>query len=84
LLCKSNSRLSKLKGVAEAVDTDMKSIVLTISSNEELSTFIQNQQLELKKKALLKFFTLMELLGLFHLLFENKRFEILDAIATDM
>jgi F-type H+-transporting ATPase subunit delta len=57
LLCKSNSRLSKLKGVAEAVDTDMKSIALTISSNEELNTFIQNPttRVEVKEKALLKF-----------------------------
>jgi hypothetical protein len=35
-LCKSNSRLSKFKGVAEAVDTDMKSIALTIGQIEVL------------------------------------------------
>jgi hypothetical protein len=43
----SNSRLTNSK-VAEAVDTDMKSIALTISSNEELNTFIKTQLLELK------------------------------------
>jgi F-type H+-transporting ATPase subunit delta len=42
--------------VAEAVDTDMKSIALTISSNEELNTFIQNQtRVEVKEKHFLKF-----------------------------
>jgi F-type H+-transporting ATPase subunit delta len=45
-LCKSNTRLSKFKGVAEAVDTDMKSIALTISSNEKY--FIQNPTTKLK------------------------------------
>jgi F-type H+-transporting ATPase subunit delta len=49
--------LANSKGVAEAVDTDMKSIVLTISSNEELNTFIQNPttRVEVKEKHFLKF-----------------------------
>jgi F-type H+-transporting ATPase subunit delta len=45
--------LANSKGVAEAVDTDMKSIVLTISSNEELN--IQNPTTRVEEKALLKF-----------------------------
>jgi F-type H+-transporting ATPase subunit delta len=79
--------LANSKGVAEAVDTDMKSIALTISSNEELNTFIQNPttRVEVKEKALLEIFASINGVtkGLFHLLFENKRFEILDAIATE-
>jgi F-type H+-transporting ATPase subunit delta len=51
----------------------MKSI-LTISSNEELSTFIQNPTTELKlRKAPVEIFASINGVtkGLFHLLFEN-------------
>ena len=45
-------------GVAEAVNADMKLIASTISSNEELSTFIHNPttRVEVKEKALLEIF----------------------------
>ena len=77
--------LANSKGVAEAVNNDMKSIADAIESNEELSTFIQNPttKVELKESALLEVFANVNGVtkGLFHLLFENKRFEILEAIA---
>lgn len=79
--------LANSKGVAEVVNNDMKSIAQAIDSNEELSTFIQNPttKVELKESALLEVFANVNGVtkGLFHLLFENKRFEILDAIALE-
>jgi F-type H+-transporting ATPase subunit delta len=79
--------LANSKGVAEAVNNDMKSIASAIESNLELSTFIQNPttKVEVKESALLEVFANVNGVtkGLFHLLFENKRFEILDAIAVE-
>jgi F-type H+-transporting ATPase subunit delta len=79
--------LANSKGVAEAVNNDMKSIASTIESNLELSTFIQNPttKVEVKESALLEVFANVNGVtkGLFHLLFENKRFEILNAIAVE-
>ena len=79
--------LATSKGVAEVVNNDMKLIASTINGNLELSTFIQNPTLkvEVKEKALLEVFAGIDVVtqGLFHLLFENKRFEILEAIATE-
>ncbi|KQO34177.1 ATP synthase subunit delta [Flavobacterium sp. Leaf82] len=79
--------LANSKGVAEAVNNDMKSIAAAIESNEELSTFIQNPttKVEVKESALLEVFADVNGVtkGLFHLLFENKRFEILEAIALE-
>ncbi|PVX45922.1 ATP synthase F1 subcomplex delta subunit [Flavobacterium sp. 103] len=79
--------LSNSKGVAEAVNNDMKSIASTIKGNLELSTFIQNPtiKVEVKEKALLEVFASTDNVtkGLLHLLFENKRFEILDVIAAE-
>ncbi|MDR7369766.1 ATP synthase F1 subunit delta [Flavobacterium aquidurense] len=79
--------LANSKGVAEAVNNDMKSIASTIESNLELSTFIQNPttKVEVKESALLEVFTDVNGVtkGLFHLLFENKRFEILEGIALE-
>ncbi|RUT70662.1 ATP synthase F1 subunit delta [Flavobacterium cupreum] len=79
--------LANSKGVAEAVNNDMKSIASTIESNLELSAFIQNPttKVEVKESALLEVFAEVNGVtkGLFHLLFENKRFEILDAIAVE-
>ena len=79
--------LANSKGVAEAVNNDMKSIASAIESNEELSTFIQNPTttVEVKEGALLEVFANVNGVtkGLFRLLFENKRFEILDAIALE-
>ena len=75
------------KGVAQAVNNDMNSIASTISSNIELSTFIQNPttKVEVKESALLEVFAGVNGVtkSLFHLLFENKRFEILGAIAWE-
>lgn len=79
--------LANAKGVAEAVNNDMKSIAQAIGSNEELSAFIQNPttKVEVKESALLEVFANVNGVtkGLFHLLFENKRFEILEAIALE-
>jgi F-type H+-transporting ATPase subunit delta len=79
--------LANSKGVAEAVNDDMKTIASAIETNEELSTFIQNPttKVEVKESALLEVFANVNGVtkGLFHLLFENKRFEILEAIALE-
>ena len=79
--------LSDSKGVTEIVNNDMKSIASTIKGNEELNTFIQNPtiKVEVKEKALLEVFATVNNVtkGLLHLLFENKRFEILDVIAAE-
>lgn len=72
-------------GRAEAVNNDMKSIVLAVSQNAELKEFLANPviKLENKKAALTSIFSDIqaETKSLFHLLFENKRFEILESIA---
>jgi F-type H+-transporting ATPase subunit delta len=79
--------LASSKNSADAVANDMKTISTTINSNLELSTFIQNPTIsvEVKEKALLEVFANSNgvIKGLFHLLFENKRFEILGEIATE-
>ncbi|MCV9932289.1 ATP synthase F1 subunit delta [Flavobacterium sp. LS1R47] len=79
--------LANSKGVAEVVNNDMKSIASTIDTNAELSTFIQSPtiKVEVKESALLEVFATINGVtkGLFHLLFENKRFEILEAIALE-
>ena len=79
--------LANSKGFAEVVSDDMKTIATTINGNLELSTFIQNPtiKVEVKEKALLEVFAGSNAVtkGLFHLLFENKRFEILGAIAVE-
>ena len=79
--------LANSKGVAEVVSDDMKTIATTINGNLELSTFIQNPtiKVEVKEKALLEVFAGSNAVtkGLFHLLFENKRFEIQGAIALE-
>ncbi len=75
------------KNCQDAVANDMKTIASTIESNLELSTFIQNPTIsvEVKEKAMLEVFADSNSVtkGLFHLLFENKRFEILGAIASE-
>ncbi len=79
--------LASSKNVAEVVNADMKTIATTISGNMELSTFIQNPtiKVEVKENALLEVFAASNAVtkGLFHLLFENKRFEILMEIASE-
>jgi len=75
------------KKVAAEVSNDMKSIALTIKGNLELNTFIQSPTInvEVKEKALLEVFGNVNAVtkSLFHLLFVNKRFEILEAIALE-
>ena len=75
------------KGVATEVSNDMASIASTINGNAELNTFIQNPTIhvEVKQKALLEVFAGNNSVtnSLFRLLFENKRFEILAAVATE-
>jgi len=79
--------LSNSKGVVEVVNNDMKLIASTINGNQELNSFIQSPttSVEVKEKALLEVFAGINGVtqGLFHLLFENKRFEILEAIALE-
>jgi F-type H+-transporting ATPase subunit delta len=79
--------LASSKNVAEAVNNDMKTIATTITGNQELSTFIQNptMKVEVKENALLEVFADSNVVtkGLFKLLFENKRFEILGEIASE-
>ena len=79
--------LASSKNTAESVNADMKTIANTINNNQELSTFIQNPttKVEVKERALLEIFvdTNVVTKGLFHLLFENKRFEILAEIASE-
>ncbi|AIG31181.1 ATP synthase F1 subunit delta [Flavobacterium psychrophilum] len=75
------------KNAANEVSNDMFLIATTINSNSELDTFIQNPtiKVEAKENALLEVFanTNEVTKSLFHLLFENKRFEILGAIASE-
>jgi F-type H+-transporting ATPase subunit delta len=79
--------LAHSKNVAEAVANDMKTISTTIANNQELSTFILNptMKVEVKESALLEVFANSNAVtkGLFHLLFENKRFEILGEITSE-
>ncbi len=74
------------KNVAQQVNSDMITIVETISNNSELSSFIQNPTIsvEVKESALLEVFAAINPVtkSLFHLLFVNKRFEILAPIAS--
>ena len=73
-------------GVASEVNNDMILIASTIKGNAELNTFIQSPTtgVDVKEKALLEVFASVNGVtkGLFHLLFENKRFEILEAVAV--
>jgi F-type H+-transporting ATPase subunit delta len=75
------------KGVASEVSGDMALIAKTITGNSELSLFIQNPLIitETKKDVVLEVFATVNAVtkSLFHLLLENKRFEILDGIAVE-
>lgn len=74
-------------GVAKEVSSDMTLIASTIDGNQELNTFIENPtiKVEVKESALLEVFADVNGVtkGLFRLLFENKRFEILEAVAIE-
>lgn len=75
------------KSVANLVSNDMSLIASTINSNAELNAFIQNPTItvEVKESALLEVFANANGVSksLFHLLLENKRFEILEDIAVE-
>ena len=73
-------------GNTAQVNDDMKSIVASVSGSAELSEFLSSPIIssELKMSALSEVFATVqsETKSLFRLLQENKRFEILSAIAT--
>jgi F-type H+-transporting ATPase subunit delta len=75
------------KGVASEVSADMTLIAKTITGNTELTHFIQNPLIktDTKKNVVLEVFATVNPVtqSLFHLLLENKRFEILAAIAVE-
>jgi F-type H+-transporting ATPase subunit delta len=75
------------KSAAQEVNNDMISIASTINSNAELNSFIQNPTIsvDVKENALLEVFAAVNPVtkSLFHLLFVNKRFEILEPIASN-
>jgi len=74
------------KGVASEVNNDMLLVASTINGNSELKTFIGNPtvSVEVKENALLEVFAQANGVtkSLFRLLRENKRFEILEAVAS--
>ena len=78
--------IASSKGQAEIVGKDMLSIAELIQSNAELKEFILNPtvSVEAKNGALLKIFVGANDItkSLFRLLFENKRFEILEQISN--
>ena len=75
------------KGVTSEVGADMTLIASTITGNLELTHFIQNPLIttDIKKNVVSEVFASVNPVtkSLFHLLFENKRFEILAAIAVE-
>ena len=75
------------KGVASEVGADMTLIASTITGNLELTHFIQNPLIttDIKKNVVSEVFASVNPVtkSLFQLLFENKRFEILAAIAVE-
>jgi F-type H+-transporting ATPase subunit delta len=79
--------IADFKKVASEVNADMTLIASTITSNSELSFFIQNPLIitETKKDVVSEVFASVHAVtkSLFHLLLENKRFEILDRIAVE-
>ena len=77
--------IAQTSGKADAVNDDMKSIVAAVSESRDLKDFITSPiiKIELKKSVLSEIFSDVqnETNSLFNLLFENKRFEILQEIA---
>lgn len=75
------------KKVASEVNADMALIATTITGNSELSSFIQNPlvKTEAKMDVVSEVFASVNAVtkSLFKLMLENKRFEILDGIATE-
>ncbi|MGX7667820.1 ATP synthase F1 subunit delta [Flavobacterium pedocola] len=78
--------MANSNGKASHVNEDMKSIVASIAENAELKDFLANPTVkgEVKLSVLSEIFASAqnETKGLFRLLLENKRFEILPAIAS--
>jgi F-type H+-transporting ATPase subunit delta len=78
--------LANSKNATIEVNNDMTTIASTIKGNAELKAFIQNPTIsvEIKEKALLEVFASSNAVtkSLFHLLFVNKRFEILEDVAN--
>lgn len=78
--------IAQTSGKAEAVNNDMKSIVVAVAESAELKDFLSNPviKMEVKKSALSEIFSSVqtETQSLFNLLYENKRYEILEAIAV--
>ena len=78
--------IAQTSGKAEAVKNDMQSILTAISESTELKDFLSSPviKMDLKKSALSEIFSNVqaETNSLFNLLFENKRFEILESIAV--
>jgi F-type H+-transporting ATPase subunit delta len=74
------------KGSSQEVNNDMSLIAQTIQDNKELSTFIENPtiKVDVKNNALLEIFKGANPVSksLFQLLLTNKRFEILQNIAS--
>ncbi|OYQ33283.1 ATP synthase F1 subunit delta [Flavobacterium cyanobacteriorum] len=77
--------MAQASGTADQVNNDMSLIAKTIKENTELETFLNspNVKLEAKESALKEIFTGTSNIthGLFRLLLENKRFEILGQVA---
>lgn len=77
--------IAQTSGTADAVNNDMKSIVNAVAESAELKDFLISPiiKMDVKKSALSEIFSNIqkETTSLFHLLFENKRFEILESIA---
>ncbi len=75
------------KKSAAEVSVDMALIATTIAGNLELHSFIQNPLIktDVKKDVVSEVFASVSAVtkSLFHLLLENKRFEILEAIAVE-
>lgn len=79
--------IAQTSGKADAVNNDMNSIVTAVADSLELKDFLLSPiiKMEVKKSALSEIFSNVqaETNSLFHLLYENKRFEILASIATE-
>jgi F-type H+-transporting ATPase subunit delta len=79
--------IAQTSGKADAVNSDMKSIVNAVAESTELKDFLSSPviKMDVKKSAVSEIFSSVqsETNSLFHLLFENKRFEILALIATE-
>ncbi|MBD3581615.1 ATP synthase F1 subunit delta [Flavobacterium selenitireducens] len=75
------------RGVASEVNTDMAHIAENLDASAELKNFLESPIIsnEVKEKATLEVFASVNGItqGLFRLLKDNKRFEILGSIATE-